>query len=106
MARVLTKPPYVRLRVDRGSSSTSFTRLDIVAAVRREHESGRLPQGARMPPVRVLQHQLGISKNTAHDAYEELVAEGLLANRQRQGYFVQRSGQARTVAPVTPAAPA
>ena len=106
MARNLAKPPYVRLRVDRASAAASFTRLDIIAAVRREHESGCLPAGSRMPPVRVLQHQLGISKNTAHDAYEELVAQGLLANRERQGYFVQGQARHRKAALATAAAPA
>ena len=99
------KLPYVRLRVDRASAAW-FTRLDIVAAVRREHESGRLPAGSRMPPVRVLQHQLGVSKNTAHSAYEELVAEGLLVNRERRGYFVRGAAHNRSLADCTAAAPA
>ena len=105
MAGSVAKVPYLRLRVDR-SSSVSFTRLDIVAAVRREHESGRLPAGSRMPPVRVLQHQLGISKNTAQSAYEELVAEGLLVNRERRGYFVRGATRQKSSTSSGAAAPA
>jgi DNA-binding transcriptional MocR family regulator len=80
--------PYLRLRIDPTSRSGVFSRADIVTAVRREYDSGKLPSGVRLPPVRVLQHQLGVGKNTIHAAYEELTAQGVVENRARQGYFV------------------
>jgi DNA-binding transcriptional MocR family regulator len=99
------KSPFIRLRIER-SESHSFTRLDIVKAVRREFDSGCLPVGSRMPPVRVLQHQLGVAKNTIQTAYEELVAQGILENRARLGYFALALSKKRTVAqPMTPATP-
>ncbi len=100
------KSPYIRLRIERDQSVTDFSRLDIVKAVRREFDSGCLPAGSRLPPVRMLQHQLGIAKNTVQAAYEELVAQGILENRQRLGYFVLAPSNQRTVTKLaTPAIP-
>src|SRR5579872_5350869 len=82
------RDPYVRLRINRREGTTSVTRADIVDAVMREYSSGELPLGSRLPPVRVLHHQFGLSKNTAQAAYEELVARGVVQNRKRRGYFV------------------
>ena len=61
---------------------------DIVASVQREIASGSLPAGSRLPPVRALEKQLGLSKNTAQAAYDELVARGLVESRVREGVFV------------------
>ncbi|HYM35326.1 MAG TPA: PLP-dependent aminotransferase family protein, partial [Steroidobacteraceae bacterium] len=88
MNKALAKSPYLRLHVEPGKARGGFTRFDIVKAVRREYDTGRLPAGSRLPPVRMLQHQLGIAKNTVHNAYEELVAQGVVDNRARRGYFV------------------
>ena len=60
----------------------------IVNHMQREIEAGTLPVGGRLPPVRFLAHQLGISKNTVQAAYSELQARGLLETRLRQGVFV------------------
>jgi DNA-binding transcriptional MocR family regulator len=64
------------------------TAADIVASVQREIAGGSLPAGSRLPPVRALEKQLGLSKNTAQAAYDELVARGLVEARQREGVFV------------------
>jgi DNA-binding transcriptional MocR family regulator len=61
---------------------------DIVRTVAEEHRAGRLPSGARLAPVRVLEHQLGISKNTVQAAYDELCARGVLVSKERDGVFV------------------
>src|SRR6478672_5216381 len=51
---------------------------------------GRLRRGARMPGTRMLADDLGISRNTATLAYDQLSAEGYLERRQRGGTFVAR----------------
>jgi DNA-binding transcriptional MocR family regulator len=58
--------------------------------------SGQLPAGSRLPPVRVLEAQLGMSKNTAQAAYEELASRGIIEARAREGWFVRSSTSATT----------
>ncbi|HEV7555116.1 MAG TPA: PLP-dependent aminotransferase family protein [Kofleriaceae bacterium] len=82
----MTRAPYVGLHVSSGERRA--TAADIVASVQREIASGSLPAGSRLPPVRALEKQLGLSKNTAQSAYDELVARGLVESRIREGVFV------------------
>ncbi len=97
--------PYLRLRIDHAGQERKPTALHIVASVQREHAAGLLPEGSRLPPVRVLQHQLGIAKNTVQSAYQELVARGLVEGRNRRGYFVLQDSrqQLRPVKSIRPA---
>ncbi|MDQ3299417.1 MAG: PLP-dependent aminotransferase family protein [Myxococcota bacterium] len=100
----MTRAPYVRLHVTTGERRA--TAADIVASVGREIASGALPAGSRLPPVRALEKQLGLSKNTAQAAYDELVARGLVGAREREGVFVLAATQHATPAPiVTPPLP-
>src|SRR4051812_16221026 len=97
----MSRPPYIALHV--ASGERRATAADIVASVQREIASGGLPAGSRLPPVRALENQLGLSKNTAQAAYDELVARGLVEAREREGVFVLAA--ARTAAPRPIAAP-
>jgi len=60
---------------------------DVVRTVLAEVRAGHLPAGGRLLPVRALEHQLGLSKNTVQAAYDELVARGALETREREGEF-------------------
>lgn len=82
----MTRSPYIGLHV--AAADRRATAADIVASVQREIASGALPAGSRLPPVRALERQLGLSKNTAQAAYDELVARGLVEAREREGVFV------------------
>jgi DNA-binding transcriptional MocR family regulator len=97
----MSRPPYIGLHV--ASGERRATAADIVASVQREIASGGLPAGSRLPPVRALENQLGLSKNTAQAAYDELVARGLVEAREREGVFVLAA--ARAAAPPPIAAP-
>lgn len=104
----MARPPYVsiHIRSPKGSDRRVGAR-DIVDSIAGEIEAGRLAQGLRLPPVRVLELQLGISKNTVQAAYDELVARGLLESRIREGVFVASSNAPYTdITPIgaTPAA--
>jgi DNA-binding transcriptional MocR family regulator len=56
--------------------------------------------------VRVLEQQLGLSKNTVQVAYDEVVARGLLEAREREGVFVASRASFPEVPPVAmPPAP-
>ncbi|HZU85752.1 MAG TPA: PLP-dependent aminotransferase family protein [Polyangiaceae bacterium] len=81
------KPPYVSFAV-RARRPPRVGAGDIVDSVLAALRAGHLPPGSRLPPVRVLEHQLGVGKNTVQCAYDELVARGALETREREGVFV------------------
>ncbi|MFI5817640.1 PLP-dependent aminotransferase family protein [Streptomyces rishiriensis] len=73
-------------------------RAALIRALREAVRSGRLAPGTRLPPYRSLAADLGVARNTAADAYAELVAEGWLTARQGSGTRV-----ADRAAPLRPA---
>ena len=100
----MARPPYVSFHVS--ASGRRPTAADIVASVLRELAAGSLPPGSRLPPVRVLEQQLGLSKNTAQVAYDELCARGVVEPREREGVFVaQRETMAASRPIVAPPLP-
>jgi DNA-binding transcriptional MocR family regulator len=82
----MSRVPYVGLQI--AASGSRVSAADIVACVVHEVSSGRLAPGGRLPPVRVLEKQLGLSKNTAAAAYDELMARGIVIGREREGVFI------------------
>jgi DNA-binding transcriptional MocR family regulator len=98
----MSRIPYVGFHV--ASGERRATAADIVASVQREIAGGGLPAGSRLPPVRALEKQLGLSKNTAQAAYDELVARGLVEAREREGVFVL-AAQRVAVPPATASPP-
>jgi len=56
--------------------------------IRSDILEGRLSPGERMPSRRALAGNLGVSTITVENTYAQLVAEGYLYARPRQGYFV------------------
>ncbi|MFD5922010.1 PLP-dependent aminotransferase family protein [Kitasatospora sp. NPDC058201] len=67
---------------------TGSRRAALMGALREAIRSGRLAPGTRLPPYRALAADLCIARNTAADAYAELVAEGWLTARQGSGTAV------------------
>ena len=57
----------------------------VYRALRRQILSGRMRPGSRLPSTRWLASELGISRNTALLAYEQLVAEGYLTAGSHAG---------------------
>ena len=53
--------------------------------------SGALGSGARLPPSRTMAGELGVSRNTVLNAYEQLLAEGYLEGKVGSGTFVTRT---------------
>ncbi|MFH9352553.1 PLP-dependent aminotransferase family protein [Kitasatospora sp. NPDC017646] len=68
--------------------ATGGRRSALMAALREAIRSGRLAPGTRLPPYRALAADLGLARNTAAEAYTELVAEGWLTARQGSGTTV------------------
>lgn len=60
----------------------------IVRDISRALQQGALHGGTRMPSIRQLARELGVSTFTVVEAYDRLVAQGLLAARRGAGFFV------------------
>ncbi len=63
----------------------------------RDIASGRLPDGARLPPERDLAAELGQSVGTLRKALALLERKGLLDRRQGSGNYVRRTADASSV---------
>ena len=83
----MVRAPYVSFAV-RAASARRIGAKDIVESFLDAARQGHLPPGSRLPPVRLLEQQLGVSKNTVQSAYDELVARGALETHEREGVFV------------------
>jgi DNA-binding transcriptional MocR family regulator len=68
---------------------------EIVASVRALVTRGALPEGAVLPPVRVLAEQLSLNRNTVAAAYRRLAERGLVEGRGRGGTVVASSDRLR-----------
>ncbi|WP_295953824.1 PLP-dependent aminotransferase family protein [Rhodoferax sp.] len=68
--------------------------------------SGQRAPGSRMPSIRTLTAQYGISPSTAFQAYYRLEEKGLVRARERSGYFVTGAVALPAPAPRALAAPA
>lgn len=84
------RAPFFSISIPAAQAGRRIQMQDVVDAVLAEVKAGHLPAGGRLPPVRVLERQLGLSKNTVQAAYDELVARGALETREREGVFVAR----------------
>jgi GntR family transcriptional regulator / MocR family aminotransferase len=60
----------------------------VYRALRRQILSGRMRPGSRLPSTRWLALELGISRNTALLAYEQLIAEGYFTTGSHAGTYV------------------
>ena len=72
------------LHLDLGGRVRSGLERGLREAIR----DGRLRPGTRLPSSRALAADLGMARNTAADAYAQLIAEGWLASRQGAGTWV------------------
>lgn len=60
----------------------------VVSAIAENIESQRLPAGRKLPSIRSFAEENGISKSSVVEAYDRLVAHGLLESRHKVGFFV------------------
>lgn len=74
------------IRLDPASTTPPFAqvRVQIIAMI----ESGELPTGTRLPPVRTLATDLGLAANTVARVYKELEEARFVETRGRAGTFV------------------
>ena len=97
------RSPWVSIEIEIERAGERPRMSDIVHSFARAIAAGRVPAGARLPPVRALEVRYGCSKNTVQAAYDELCARGLCESRAREGVFVAAALTAP--APERPAPP-
>jgi GntR family transcriptional regulator / MocR family aminotransferase len=86
MAQPSLHPLWNSLELDR--SSARSLQDQITAFFRAAIRSGRMPRGRKLPSSRQLALEHDISRTTAVEAYEHLVAEGYLVSRRGAGIFI------------------
>ena len=87
--------------IDRASATPLGAQL--AHALRKLIVTAVLRPGDRLPSSRTLAADLGLSRTTVVDVYDQLTAEGLIASRVGDGAYVSAGAVAR---PARPAAPA
>ena len=65
--------------------------------------NGRLPPDARVPSIRELCSQFGVSKGTAMHALQRLEARGMIEARARSGFYVRHRQQQPPLTEFNPA---
>jgi len=92
MARRRGKGSLVSLAIplDRPGEGEGPLSRQLYAAMRAAILEGRLGAGDRVPASRVLAADLGVSRNTALAAVDQLVSEGYLETRRGSGCYVAR----------------
>lgn len=78
----------MQLEIDRASRRPLY--LQIVEQIKAHILTGVLPVGTKIPPVRRLAEQLGLTRLTVHNAYIELQADGWIEAFVGKGSFVVR----------------
>ncbi|MBC2665532.1 PLP-dependent aminotransferase family protein [Novosphingobium flavum] len=73
--------------------------MQIIHALIREIESGRLAPGTYLPSSREMAAALGVNRKTVVLAYEDLIAQGWLVSAGTRGTMVSRSIEAPTHQP-------
>ncbi|EGG35958.1 GntR family transcriptional regulator, partial [Paenibacillus sp. HGF5] len=62
-----------------------FKYLALYHAIRAAIHSGKLPEGTRLPATRELARLYGVSRGSAAQCYDMLMAEGYVVSRQGSG---------------------
>lgn len=62
--------------------------IQIYHEIIQEILSGARTRGDKLPPTRLLAHELGVGRNTVDRAYQQLVAEGYITSRIGSGFIV------------------
>lgn len=76
----------MQIRLDRSSAQPLYRQL--VQHIQQRIRTGALPTGARLPTVRELSRQLGVTRLTVHTAYSELQSGGWVEATVGRGTFV------------------
>lgn len=83
IAKVVELPSIAKLNKMQGQIAAQ-----LIQALRQAVQNGDLQAGDPLPSSRELAMTLSVSRGTIIEAYDQLLAEGVLEARARQGTFV------------------
>src|SRR5207302_689840 len=89
MATRIRKGTLLTLPLDPDAATPLFRQ--VYEGLRRGILDGTLAPGVRLPATRGLADELGVSRNTVLNAYEQLLAEGYLEGKVGSGTYVPRT---------------
>jgi DNA-binding transcriptional MocR family regulator len=99
--------PYLSLSFGGTLSGRPRAMAEIVSLIAEQiRAGGPALRGCRLPPIRVLSHRLGVSKNTVNAAYDELQARALVESRGKRGLYVAAAPTEHSAPDDGPRAPA
>lgn len=78
----------MQISIQLDSKSEQSLQNQVFESIREQILSGDLKPGILMPSTRLLNEQLGVSRNTIIHAYDRLIAEGYLYAKKTVGTFV------------------
>lgn len=78
----------MHLQLDRQDRRPLY--MQIVEQIQQHIRTGALPLGSRLPPIRELATDLGLTRLTVHNAYAELQADGWLESHVGRGTYVAK----------------
>ncbi|RAU17474.1 PLP-dependent aminotransferase family protein [Nitrincola tibetensis] len=76
--------------------------LQLIHQIKSAVQSQRLTTGSRLPSSRALASALGISRSTVSQAYDQLLAEGILVSEPKKGVFIAQTANSQLHSPERP----
>lgn len=64
--------------------------IQLYRSIRNDIISGAMSEGEKLPSLRIIAHNLGISITTAQLAYNQLLVEGYIESKPQSGYYVSQ----------------
>lgn len=89
MAKRITAVPFAAVPLDESSSVPLYRQL--YDRLRAAILMGQLLPGTRLPSTREMANELGVSRNTLMNAFDQLLAEGYVEGHVGSGTFVSRT---------------
>lgn len=91
------------IELDRASAIPLYRQLYL--QIRKQILNGRIQGGVRLPSTRTLSIELGLSRITILNAFDQLIAEGFLASRTGAGTYVGTEWESRNIEDEPPRQP-
>ena len=78
----------ISVEIDYNSNKSLYVQL--YEYLKREIAAGRIETGERLPSLRTMSDEAGLSVTTVKTAYEQLMVEGYLISKPQSGYYAAR----------------